>query len=213
MQNLSLATQVYMLLGFSTFVATAGAWIGRSLESMGAFIVLALLYLVGGVAMPFIADSSASTGLTLTLYLAWVAVSGLMIGPAVAAVTEENGWRPVTLAFLTTTGILVGCSYASVGLNVEPLVKPLLLGTLVFLGVTIVGLFIGMRGRLWDIVTGLIGATLASTFILIDSARLLAQNQAAEVSLKVVVKISVSLWADIVWLFVELLKVFAATHK
>lgn len=213
MQNLSLATQVYMLLGLSTFVAAAGAMMSKSLESAGAFWTFVILYIVGGVSMPYIADSSASTGLTIVLYLSWVLVSGLLIGPAVGMVTARNGWRPVTLAFLTTTGILVGCSYASVGLNVEPMVKPILMGTLIFLGVSIIGLFIGMGGKLWDIVTGLIGATLASGFILIDSARLMAQNHVSEVSLKLVVKLSVSLWADIVWLFIELLKLYSAVQK
>lgn len=205
--EMSLLTQVYGLLALSTLIFAGGAALGRNGE-LGTLIFGAIAYLGLGIAVPLLAQTSISIGLLFGLYVAWVLVSGVFVGPAIAMVRKENGWRPVVLAGGSTSIVLVGATYMSIGMgDPSAWMKPLAGFTFIFLCVSLIAAFIGMRGRLWDLVTGAIGACLASAFILGYSAVLMQAHAAGDTSTRTALKIAAQLWSAILWLFIEFLKI------
>ncbi len=211
MQGMSLLTQVYGLLAFSMLVFTGGAALGRNGE-LGTVIFGAIAYLGLGIAVPLLAEhSSLDINLLLGLYLAWVLVSGVFVGPMIAMVREENGWRPVVLAGGSTAVVMVGATYFSIGMgDPSAWMKPLAGFTFAFLIVSLIAAFIGMRGRIYDLVSGVIGACLASAFILGYSAYLMQAHAAGDTSTRTAVKIAAQLWSALLWLFIEFLKIYSS---
>ncbi len=210
MQGMSLLTQVYGLLAFSMLVFTGGAALGRN-GQLGTVIFGAIAYIGLGVAVPYLAEhSNLDINLLLGLFVTWVLVSGLFCGPMIAMVRKENGWRPVVLAGGSTSIVLVGATYMSIGMgDPSAWMKPLAGFTFIFLCVSLIAAFIGMRGRLWDLVTGAIGACLASAFILGYSAVLMQAHAAGDTSTRTAIKIAAQLWSAILWLFIEFMKIYS----
>jgi modulator of FtsH protease len=105
--ELSIYAKVAFLLTVSMSMGGVGCYIGRKLESVFGFIVLFVLMLVGCFAVPAIAQSSAVAG--VFALAVWTLISGLFIGPAIHAYSEDIGWKTVALAFFGTGGVMAVC--------------------------------------------------------------------------------------------------------
>lgn len=99
--------KVALLLAMSMLCGGAGAWCGRAIKSVGAIIGLGIVFLVGVFGVFLAAHASPVIG--IAALAGWTFVSGLFIGPAIAAYSEELGWQTVAGCFLGTAGVMAVC--------------------------------------------------------------------------------------------------------
>lgn len=105
--DLSIYGKVAFLLTVSMSMGGFGCFIGRKMQSWFGFIVLFVLLLGGCFVVPAIAAASAVGG--VVALAVWTFISGLFIGPAIHAYSEEIGWKTVALAFFGTAGVMAVC--------------------------------------------------------------------------------------------------------
>ncbi len=206
---MSLLTQVYGLLTISMAIFVCGIALARNGE-FGTLLAGGIGYLVMAVVVMVAAETSISLSILLGLYALWVLISGVFVGPIVTQIREGNGWRPLVLSVLSTAAVLAACTYMSIGMDDPSAWMGKLAGvTFIFLIVTVIGAFIGMGGRLWDVVTGIFGTILASCFLLGYSAILMNAHAAGDTSTRTAVKIAVQMWSAILWMLMEFAKIYS----
>ncbi len=100
----TLLAKVCLLLTISLLISAAGAYCGRKIQSLGAFVLLSLLF-IGGTFVVYIA-AMANPGLGICLLFGWSFIAGLVMGPAIQLRAEQLGWETVCAAFLGTAGVM-----------------------------------------------------------------------------------------------------------
>jgi FtsH-binding integral membrane protein len=166
--ELSLYAKVALLLTMSMSLGGVGCWLGRNMQSLKWFIVLALLF-IGGAIFVVPAMAAVSSGAGISALAIWTLISGLFIGPAIHAYSEEIGWKTVALAFFGTAGVMTICGLFATfsGINFSGMGSFLEIGLFGIIIVGIIGLFISW-GREANLLYSGFGMLLFSGFFVCD---------------------------------------------
>jgi len=167
----NLFSKVSMLLTGSMMVGALGAYLGQGIQSLGAMILLIVLFLGGGIAIKFIKDKAPT--ISIPLLLGWVFISGLFIGPAIHAYVAYLGWQTVFFAYLGTAGVMAVCGCIGVfsGFDFTNLGRYLMFALFGLIIFGIVSLFVHMSAGV-TIVYSLIGMAVFAGFFIFDFFRL-----------------------------------------
>lgn len=103
----TLMTKVFILLSGCMAVGGLGAYLGRNIRSLGAFLLLAVAFIFGTIGVFMAAKLSPLAG--IVVLGGWTFVSGLVTGPALQMYSEKLGWQTVAGAFLGTGGVMTAC--------------------------------------------------------------------------------------------------------
>jgi len=163
----TLLAKVGMLLTMSLLLGGFGAWLGRNIRSIVAFIVLAIAFIGGVFALSAMAAVSPTAGI-ITL-AGWTFISGLFIGPALESYVEDLGYETVVLAFLGTAGVMAVCGGigAFSGLNFAALGSILFIALFGLIIAGIIGCFVKM-GRSANIVYSSLGMLIFGLYFVYD---------------------------------------------
>jgi len=104
MNGLTLLSKVALLLSGSLLIVAAGTYFGRAIQSIRAFILLAVLFIGGAIGVMFLARVPPVVGIT-SLFV-WVFISGLFIGPSIEMYAKKLGWQTVFLVYAGTGGVM-----------------------------------------------------------------------------------------------------------
>jgi modulator of FtsH protease len=205
--ELSLFAKVALLLTGSMCLGGVGAFFGRNIKSIGAYIGLVILFIFGTIGVYFAAHASAAAGLVaLTI---WVFISGLVLGPTIQMYAEKLGWHTVMLCYFGTGGVMAVCGAigALSGINFSSMGTFLfiaLLGLVVFGVVTI---FVKMS-RTVNIIHAIIGMVIFSGYFIFDFFRLSKESNTWEHA----INLAMSIYLDFINFFLYLLQLYAALH-
>ncbi len=203
----TLITKVAMLLAGCMAIGGVGAFVGRGVRSLGAFICLAVLFIFGTIGV--IVAAHASPVLGVCTLAAWTFVSGMILGPALEMYSERLGWETVAGAFVGTGGVMTVCGLVGAFSGVD---FSFLGGILFFglLGLVLVG-FVGIFWRLsrtGSIVESLFGMLIFSGYFIFDFFRVTKESNTWEHA----INLAMSLYLDFMNFFLYLLQFLAATH-
>lgn len=167
----TLMTKVAILLAGCMGIGGLGAYLGRNIRSLGAFLVLAVLFIFGTIGV--IAGAHASPALGVGLLAGWTFVSGLVMGPAIQMYSERLGWQTVAGAYVGTGGVMTACGIVGAfsGIDFSFLGSILFFG---LLGLVLVG-FISIFWRLSrtaSIVESIVGMLIFSGYFIYDFFRI-----------------------------------------
>jgi modulator of FtsH protease len=141
--DISIYAKVALLLTLSMSLGGIGCWVARNMQSLVGFIVLFILLLGGCFVVPYLAGISPGAG--VSGLAVWTFVSGLFIGPAIHAYSEDIGWKTVALAFFGTGGVMAICGLFATFSGID------FSGMGSFLGIALFGLIIvGIIGLFWS---------------------------------------------------------------
>jgi FtsH-binding integral membrane protein len=197
----TLLTKVAMLLAGCMAVGGFGAYLGRNIRSLGAFIVLALLFIFGTIGVIFGAHVNPVLG--VGLLAGWTFVSGLVIGPAIQMYSERLGWQTVAGAYVGTGGVMTACGLVGMFSGVDFS----FLGNILFfglLGLVVVG-FITIFWRLsrtGSIIESLFGMAIFSGYFIFDFFRVTKSTNTWENA----VALAMQLYLDFMNFFLYLLQ-------
>lgn len=192
----------------SLLLGGLGAYVGRNIRSIGAIIGLAIAFLGGVFVLQAMAAVSPVAGLT-TLAM-WTFVSGLFMGPALEAYSEELGFETVMLAFLGTAAVMAVCGAigAFSGINFAPLGSFICLGVFGLIIVGVIGCFVAMR-RTANIVYSLFGMVVFAAAFVYDFFTLNVTDNTCQNAVMLTAKI----YLDFINFLLLFLRLLAALHK
>ena len=205
--ELTLFAKVALLLTGSMLLGGVGAYFGRNIKSIGAYIGLVILFIVGTIGVMFAAHASPAAG--LVALTAWVFVSGLVLGPTIQMYAEQLGWHTVMLAYFGTGGVMAVCGAVGAlsGMDFSGMGTFLfiaLLGLVVFGVVTI---FVKMS-RTVNIIHAIIGMFIFSGYFIFDFFRLSKESNTWEHA----IGLAMNIYLDFINFFLYLLQLLAALH-
>jgi Integral membrane protein, interacts with FtsH len=203
--EMTLFAKVAVLLTGTMILGALGALTGRAIRSIGAFIGLAILFVVGTIAVILVAKANAMLG--ICLLGGWAYLSGLVIAPSVQMYAEKLGWQTVFGAYLGTAGVMAVCGAVAMlsGINFGALGGILFFALLGLIVVGIVGIFVRMSREFNMIYAGL-GMVIFAGYFLFDFFRLgHTENTWARA-----VELTVSIYLDFLNFFLYLLQFIAA---
>jgi FtsH-binding integral membrane protein len=165
--DISLYAKVALLMSMSMSLGGVGCWLGRNKQSITWFIVLAVLFIGGVFAVQAAAAVSSCAG--VGALAVWTLVSGLLIGPAIHAYSEEIGWKTVALAFFGTAGVMTVCGLFATfsGIDFSGMGWFLEIGLFGIIIVGIIGIFVRW-GREANLLYSGFGMLLFSGFFVYD---------------------------------------------
>lgn len=207
MITLPLFIKVALLVAGCMVGGGVGAYFGREVRSLGAFLVLAVLFIFGTLGV--MAAAHASTLVGILALAIWTFISGLVIGPAIQIYAAELGWETVSLAYLGTAGVMLICAMIGGISGVDfsgmgNVLVILLMGLIIF---GIMGIFIRMS-RTVNIVYSLIGMFIFAGYFIFDFFRLSKSENTWEAA----INLSISIYLDFLNFFLKLLQFLAAVH-
>jgi modulator of FtsH protease len=193
--------QVLGLLGFSFAFTAVGALIGIRLGP-GGYLVGLVASLITLVALLLLKDR---TPLNLVLLYAFATADGLLLGGILEEYVRAGlGGAIVVAAGTTAVVTLVASAYGvSTKRDLTNLRGILTIGLFALLGALIVGLFVHLAA--FQLVVAVIGALLFTGFITVDMQRVARTGAASEGD---AILLAVSIYLDIVNLFLFLLQIF-----
>jgi FtsH-binding integral membrane protein len=139
--DLSIYSKVALLLTMSMSLGGFGCWLARNKASVAWFIMTFIGFLGGVFVVQLMAASSPEAG--ISSLAVWTFISGLFMGPAIHAYSEEIGWKTVALAFFGTAGVMAICGLFATfsGINFAPMGAFLGIGLFGMIIVGVIGLF------------------------------------------------------------------------
>lgn len=166
-----LFSKVALLLTGTFLISAFGTYVGASITGFVAIIGLAILFIVGAIAVPFIAR--ASTGAGIAALAVWTFISGLFLGPCINQYAQLLGWQTVFLAYLGTGAVMAACGAigALSGRDFSNLGRWLMFAVLALLVVGIVNFFIQFSSAV-NIIYAIIGMVVFAGFFIFDFFRL-----------------------------------------
>lgn len=199
--------QTYQLLAASLLAATAGAYIGTNSAS---------LLMGGGYWIAVIAEFACLFGLmfakknaklALILLFAFTFVSGLTLGPTLARYIGAGMGSVITQAFLMTTVAFGGLSLFAMNTkrDFSAMGKFLFIALIVMLVAVLINLFVG--SSMLSLAISGVGAILFSAYILYDTQNIIRGAYDSPVLA------AVSLYLDILNLFISLLQILGALNN
>lgn len=199
--NTSLFSKVSLLLSMSMIISAFGTWLGAGITSTGAMIALAVLFVLGSIAVVFAA--ALSTALGITALAIWTFVSGLFLGPVIQHYVVELGWQTVFLSYLGTGGIMAVCGAIGVfsGFNFTSIGRWLMFALLGLIAVSIIAIFVPFSHTV-NIVWSLIGMTVFALYFMVD----FYQAAEAENSWTSAILVTITLYLDFINFLLYLLK-------
>jgi FtsH-binding integral membrane protein len=204
-------SKVAVLLCMSMLSGAFGAYIGRGIRSVAAFIVLAIAF-IGGTIGVYFASTAADPTIGVLALGAWTFVSGLFVGPAIEAYAEELSWKTVAGAFLGTSGVMAVCGLIGMfsGIDFSGLGTYLMIGLFGLIIVGVLGWFVAaLRSRQSDILFSILGMIIFAGYFLFDFFRLGHSENTWERA----IQLTMSIYLDFLNFFLRLLELLAATHK
>jgi len=203
----SIFVKVALLLTMAMLGGGLGAWCGRGIRSMGAMIGLGILFLVGVFGVFLAAHASPVIG--IAALAGWTFVSGLFIGPAIQAYSEDIGWQSVAGCFLGTSGVMALCGIIGLfsGINFGGMGSFLLIALFGLILVGVVGCFVRMS-RTVNIVYSALGCLIFAGYFLFDFFRLGHSENTWEKA----IQLTMSLYLDFVNFFLHLLQLYSQLH-
>lgn len=205
MNELTLLSKVALLLSGSLLIGAAGTYLGRAIQSIGAFILLAVLFIGGAIGVMFLASAPPAVGIT-SLFV-WVFISGLFIGPSIEMYAKKLGWQTVFLAYAGTGGVmaLTGAVGMFSGVDFSGLGPILMFGLFGLIIAGIVGIFWRMS-RTVNIVYSLIGMVIFAGYFLFDFFRLTKSENTWESA----IRLTMAIYLDFINFLLYLLQFLAA---
>ncbi|MBK9141494.1 MAG: Bax inhibitor-1/YccA family protein [Candidatus Melainabacteria bacterium] len=205
MNELTLLSKVALLLSGSLLIGAAGTYLGRAIQSIGAFILLAVLFIGGAIGVMFLASAPPAVGIT-SLFV-WVFISGLFIGPSIEMYAKKLGWQTVFLAYAGTGGVmaLTGAVGMFSGVDFSGLGPILMFGLFGLIIAGIVGIFWRMS-RTVNIVYSLIGMVIFAGYFLLDFFRLTKSENTWESA----IRLTMAIYLDFINFLLYLLQFLAA---
>lgn len=204
----SLFSKVSLLLSMSMIISAAGTWLGAGITSTGAIIALAVLFVLGSIAVVFAA--AHSTALGISVLAVWTFVSGLFLGPVIQQYVVELGWQTVFLSYLGTGGIMAVCGAIGVfsGFNFASIGRWLMFALLGLIAVSIIAIFVPFSHTV-NIVWSLVGMTVFALYFMVD----FYQAAEAENSWTSAILVTITLYLDFINFLLYLLKFLAEVLK
>lgn len=201
----TLFAKVALLLTGSMMLGGLGAYCGRNLRTLGSFILIALLFIGGAIAIPFAAK--ASPLFAIGLLSGWTFVSGLFIGPVLQMYSQRLGWQTVSAVFLGTGGVMAGCGLFGALSGIDFSFLGGILGIALF-GLILVGLVtifwkLSRTGRL---IESTIGMLVFSGYFIFDFFRLSKSENTWEAA----INLSMQLYLDFLNFFLYALQFIEA---
>ncbi|HEY9712361.1 MAG TPA: Bax inhibitor-1 family protein [Chroococcales cyanobacterium] len=195
-----------LLFTLSMLMGGAGAWCGRKIQSFGAVIALGALFLFGTIGVFLAAHASAPVGIGALAI--WTFVSGLFVGPAIQAYSEDLGWRTVALAFFGTGGVMAVCGVigAFSGIDFSAMGTFLMIGLFGIIIAGIIGLFVRW-GREANIAISGIACVIFAGYFIFDFFRLSKSTNTWESA----IQLAMSIYLDFLNFFLHLLQLLAAS--
>lgn len=205
MDEMTLLSKVALLLSGSMLIGAFGTYLGRSIQSLGAFIALAVLFIGGVIGVFFMASASPPVG--ITALFAWVFVSGLFIGPAIQNYAERLGWQTVFLAYAGTGGVMAVTGMIGMfsGVDFSGLGPILMFGLFGLIIAGIVGIFWRMSKTV-NIVYSLLGMVIFAGYFLFDFFRLTKSENTWESA----IRLTMAIYLDFINFLLYLLQFLAA---
>jgi modulator of FtsH protease len=197
----TLMAQVLGLLGFSFAFTAVGALVGIRLGP-GGYLVGLVASLITLVALTLLKER---TPLNLVLLYAFATADGLLLGGILEEYVQAGLGGAIVVAASTTAVVtLVASAYGvSTKRDLTNLRGILTIGLFALLGALIVGLFVHLAA--FQLVVSVIGALLFTGFITLDMQRVARTAAASEGD---AILLAVSIYLDIVNLFLFLLQIF-----
>jgi FtsH-binding integral membrane protein len=197
----TLLTKVMILLAGCMGIGGLGAYLGRNIRSLGAFLVLAALFIFGTIGV--FVGAHLNPVLGVCLLAGWTFVSGLVLGPAIQMYNERLGWETVAGAFVGTGGVMTACGMFGMMSGID---FSFLGGILFFglLGLVLVG-FIGIFWRLSrtaSIVESIVGMVIFSGYFIFDFFRIAKETNTWEHA----IGLAMNIYLDYINFFLYLLQ-------
>lgn len=204
----ALMTKVFLLLSGCMAVGGLGAYFGRNIRSLGAFIVLAIAFVLGTIGVIMASHLNPLVG--VGVLAAWTFVSGLVMGPAIQMYSEKLGWQTVAGAYVGTAGVMTGCGLVGAlsGIDFSFLGGILFIG---LLGLVLVG-FISIFWRLsrtGSMVESIFGMLIFSGYFIYDWFRVAKASNTWESA----IQLTLSLYLDFMNFFLYLLQLLEVLNK
>ncbi|MGD9681920.1 MAG: Bax inhibitor-1 family protein [Candidatus Obscuribacterales bacterium] len=205
MNELTLLSKVALLLSGSLLIGAVGTYLGRAIQSIGAFILLAVLFIGGAIGVMFLASAPPVVGIT-SLFV-WVFISGLFIGPSIEMYANKLGWQTVFLAYAGTGGVMAvtGAIGMFSGVDFSGLGSILMFGLFGLIIAGIIGIFWRMS-RTVNIVYSLFGMVIFAGYFLFDFFRLTRSENTWEAA----IRLTMELYLDFINFLLYLLQFLAA---
>lgn len=200
-----LFAKVSLLLTGTFAISAVGTYLGAGITSFAAIITLGILFLVGAIALPFVAKKS--TGAGIAVLAAWTFISGLFLGPCIHHYVQSLGWQTVFLAYVGTGGVMAACGAigALSGRDFSNMGRWLMFALLGLIVVGIVNIFVSFSSGV-TIVYSLIGMAVFAGFFIYDFFRL----SKSEDTWFSAIMVTVELYLDFVNFLLYLLKLLNA---
>lgn len=103
----TLFVKVMLLLTMAMGCGAIGAYFGRFIQSLGAFIALFIAAIAGIFVV--IGVSHVNAGAGVACLAVWTGIMGMMTGPALQRYSETLGWHTVFGATAGTAGVMAIC--------------------------------------------------------------------------------------------------------
>ncbi|HKX30809.1 MAG TPA: Bax inhibitor-1 family protein [Blastocatellia bacterium] len=204
--NTPLLAKVMCLLSLTIATAGVGAYVGRRLVGWLPAIGLLILSVIG----MFIIRSAGGGLMASSLLVGWGFINGMMLGPFIAMVVEEEGPGIVLQALTGTTAVMLGTGiFAMVsGIDFSFLGPMLLIGLIGLVVVGLVGIFVRFS-RTVNLVYSVIGMLVFSGYFLYHFFRLSKSENTWEQA----VSTTISLYLSFANFFMYLLQFLLASRR
>jgi FtsH-binding integral membrane protein len=205
----SLFTKVAMLLTGSMAVGALGSFLGAGITSLGAIIVLALLFIGGAIAVKLLENQDVV--IAIPALFIWVFISGLFIGPTLHLYNQLLGWQTVFLAYLGTAGVMAVCGAfgALSGRNFTNMGRFLTIGLFGLIIVGVIACFVSL-GSVGIMIYSVIGMLIFAGFFIFDFFRLSQSAKSNDHSWGNAIDLTIDLYLDFINFFLYLLQFIAA---
>ncbi|MBX9571545.1 MAG: Bax inhibitor-1 family protein [Candidatus Obscuribacterales bacterium] len=200
----TLIAKVAVLLSMTMGLGTLGVYLGREIKSFGAFIGLAIAFVVGAIGVIFAASISPMAG--ITALAVWALISGLFTGPAIQLYADKLGWQTVAGAFAGTSGVMAVCGSIGLFSGADFSSMGFYLGIALFglIIVSVIGLFWRMS-REMNIGMALVGMVIFAGYFIFDFWRLgNSENTWAKA-----IELTLNIYLDFLNFFLRLLELLA----
>jgi FtsH-binding integral membrane protein len=193
--------KVFGLLAFSLAFAVVGGWVGAQLGP--GWILPLVLVEIGLIIGVHVARNKE--GLNLALLYGFTFVSGMTLGPIIAAYTGA-GLGILVLEAVLITGVMtagLGAYALTTKRDLSGLGPYLFMGVLGLVVASIIGIFVG--GGLFSALLGFAGAVVFSLLLVYDVQR----AKYAEDTMGNAVVLTLGIYLDIINLFLSILRILS----
>jgi FtsH-binding integral membrane protein len=204
----SLFVKVCILLTGAMVCGGIGAYFGRFVQSLAAFIGLFIAAIAGIFITMAVASVNAGAG--VACLMVWTGIMGMMVGPALQHYSETLGWHTVFGATLGTGGVMAICGIIGglSGINFAPLGSVLgfaLIGLILF---GLVSMFVRMS-RTVSMWHSVIGMVVFAGYFMFDFWRL----SKAENTWQRAIELTMSIYLDFLNFLLYLLQFLESSKK